>query len=258
MSMDLLGAAGLGDRLVAAVDSAHFAPVALVIAFLAGATHAVGPGHGKSLAAAYLVGSGGRYRDAAWLGGSVAAMHTVSVLVLALLWTFADLSGLIGLDQLTSGLQVVAGLLVVGLGAWLVRRRLGSAGHGHHHHHGHSHDHDHGHSHDISRPGLLLLGASGGLTPSPAAFLVLVTGLFSGRSGLALLLVVVFGLGLATTLFLVGLLAITGRTVVFRMARGHHLLDRARRVAPVLAAGSIVALGTVITVLGISGMVATA
>src|SRR5687768_11212009 len=140
LAIDPLGAAELGDRLVAAIDSPHFAPLALVIAFVAGAAHAVGPGHGKSLAAAYLVGPDGKVRDAAWLGGSVAVMHTLSVLVLAVAWTFFDLSGLIELRQLTSALQLVAGLLVVSLGVWLIRRHLRSArsglGHGHGHGHG--------------------------------------------------------------------------------------------------------------------------
>lgn len=88
-------APGLGDRLVDLVQSAGFVPYAFVLAFVAGAAHAVGPGHGKSLAAAYLVGSGGRLRDAAWLGASVAVMHTVSVLVIGVAWTFFSLSDLV-------------------------------------------------------------------------------------------------------------------------------------------------------------------
>ena len=240
-------ATALGDRMVALVDSPHFAPVALGVAFVAGAAHAVGPGHGKSLAAAYLVGSDGRVRDAAWLGGSVAVMHTVSVLVLAVAWTFFDLSGLIELEELTSVLQVIAGVLVIGLGVWLVRQRIRTARAG---------DHGHGHGHEVRRPSILLLGVSGGLTPSPAAFLVLVSGLFSGRSGLALVLVVVFGLGLASVLFTVGLLALAGKSFVIRMTESPRLLTLASRVAPVLAAVSITAIGGVIATLGATNLVA--
>ncbi|BCB90895.1 hypothetical protein [Phytohabitans suffuscus] len=101
----------------------------------------------------------------------------------------------------------------------------------------------HRHGHD-GRPGLLLLGASGGLTPSPAAFLVLVSGLFLGRAGFALLLVLAFGAGMAVVLFGVGLLAIGGGTVVARGARTHATLRLATRVAPVVAAAGITLFGT--------------
>ena len=66
--------AALGEQMQELVSSPGFTPAAFAVAFLAGAAHALGPGHGKSLAAAYLIGAGGRVRDAAWLGGSVAVM----------------------------------------------------------------------------------------------------------------------------------------------------------------------------------------
>ncbi|GIG92670.1 nickel/cobalt transporter [Plantactinospora endophytica] len=270
-------AADLSDRLQGLVSGPGVPPVAFALAFLAGAGHAVTPGHGKSLAAAYLVGSRGRVRDAAWLGGSVAAMHTISVLVIALAWTFLSLSDVIRMPELTTWLELVAGLLVVATGLWLVRRHLHNAGHPHHHHthphHHHSHSHgqqpghpvgaragqldslrdDHHppgdqHSHEHGkRPGLVLLGMSGGLTPSPAAFLVLVTGLFLGRAGFALLLVLTFGVGMAVVLFGVGLLALAGNSLVLRGARSHSLLRHASRLAPVLAAVGITVFGVGLT-----------
>ncbi|MEV4619242.1 cobalt transporter [Asanoa sp. NPDC049573] len=228
----------VADQLQAAIHAPGVTPLAFGLAFVAGAGHAVTPGHGKSLAAAYLVGSRGRVRDAAWLGGSVAAMHTLSVLVIGLAWTFLSLSDLIRMQDLTRWLELAAGLLVVGTGLWLFRR------HSHSHASGHSHDHHHDHG---RRPGLLVLGASGGLTPSPAAFLVLVTGLFLGRAGFALLLVLVFGAGMAVVLFGVGLLAIGGSTVVTRGARTHAALRLATRAAPLLAAAGITLFGAGLT-----------
>jgi ABC-type nickel/cobalt efflux system permease component RcnA len=246
--------------------------VAFALAFLAGAGHAVTPGHGKSLAAAYLVGSRGKIRDAAWLGGSVAVMHTLSVLVIAVAWTFLSLADVVRMPELTTWLELVAGLLVVATGLWLIRRHLHNAAHPHRahshglqqghrvgaqtgqrdslrhhsHSHGHRHVHDHDHEHG-KRPGLVLLGMSGGLTPSPAAFLVLVTGLFIGRAGFALLLVLTFGIGMAVVLFGVGLLAIAGNSVVLRGARSHALLRHASRLAPVLAAAGITVFGVGLT-----------
>ncbi|MFD0784683.1 cobalt transporter, partial [Micromonospora azadirachtae] len=218
-------AASVPDRLQDLIQSPGVPPLAFALAFIAGAGHAVAPGHGKSLAAAYLVGSRGRLRDAAWLGGSVAAMHTLSVLVIGLAWTFLSLANVIRMEALTTWLQLAAGLIAVATGIWLVRRHLSGRGHTHSHSHGHDHDHGHGHTHDHARrPGLFMLGISGGLVPSPSAFLVLVTGLFLGRAGFALLLVLTFGVGMAVVLFGVGLLAIAGNSVVVRGANSHALL----------------------------------
>ncbi|MCO1594031.1 cobalt transporter [Micromonospora sp. RHAY321] len=238
----VLHAASLPDRLQGYLHAPGVAPLAFVFAFLAGAGHAVAPGHGKSLAAAYLVGSRGRIRDAVWLGGSVAVMHTLSVLAIGVAWTFLSLSDVIAMRQLTGALQVGAGLLAVATGLWLARRHL----RGHGRPHSHSHDHGHGHG-DGQRPGLFMLGASGGLTPSPAAFLVLVTGLFIGRAGFALLLVLAFGIGMAVVLFGVGLLALAGSSVIVRGADSHAVLRRAARMAPLLAAAGITVLGVGVT-----------
>ena len=99
---------------------------------------------------------------------------------------------------------------------------------------------------------------SGGLTPSPAAFLVLVTGLFSGRSAFALILVVVFGLGLASVLFGVGLLALAGKSYVIRVFESRRLVHLASRVAPVLAAGSITLIGVGLTAFGVTSLAGAA
>jgi nickel/cobalt transporter (NicO) family protein len=249
--LEFAPAGTFNDRLPAFVDSPGFAPAAFAVAFLAGAAHAVAPGHGKSLAAAYLVGSEGRARDAAYLGFSVAVMHTLSVLVIALAWTFFSLSDLVRMAELTAGLQLAAGVLVVVTGGWLLRRQFAGHDHGHDHGHGH-HRHDRG----PSRPGLVLLGASGGLTPSPSAFLVLLTGLFSGRAGLALALVVIFGFGMAVVLFAVGLTALCGRTLVLRAGRSHAAVRLASRLAPLVAASGITIAGCAITAVAVMNLAA--
>lgn len=94
-----------------------------------------------------------------------------------------------------------------------------------------------------------MLGISGGLTPSPAAFLVLVAGLFIGRAGFALLLVMAFGIGMAVVLFGVGLLALAGSSVIVRGAQSRAVLRLATRVAPVLAASGLTVAGVGMTAL---------
>ncbi|WP_206443925.1 cobalt transporter [Nocardioides turkmenicus] len=255
-SGDWVGAAALVERVQGYLDEPGIAAAAFVLAFAAGAAHAIAPGHGKTLAAAYLIGADGRVRDAAWLGGSVAVMHTFSVLVIAVAWAFFSLSDLVRLENLTAGLQIVAGVLVVATGLWLLRRhwRAARTGAGHGHSHVHSGEHGHGHHDGVRRPGIVLLGVSGGLTPSPGAFLVLVTGLFAGRAAFALLLVITFGLGMATILFGVGLLALAGNNLVIRVAESQAYLQVAAKVPPILAALGVTVLGAGLTAVGVGSL----
>jgi len=119
---------------------------ALGVASVLGAAHALQPGHGKTIVAAYLVGSRGTARHALVLGGTVTATHTAGVYLLGLVTLF--LSQYILPERLYPFLEVGSGVLVVGIGMWLLGQRLLSAL-GWHHSQGHSHSHDHGpgHSH---------------------------------------------------------------------------------------------------------------
>jgi nickel/cobalt transporter (NicO) family protein len=191
------------NRLVALFDGRAVFWLALVTALAVGAAHAVAPGHGKSVTAAYLVGTRARYRDALRLGLIVALMHTFSVLVLALLWVGVSSVASLGTETVTAWMQVVAGLVVIAVGAHLLWRHLRR--HRHHHHHSHEVPKD-----PWSRRGLVALGLSGGLLPSPSAFVVLVSGLLTGRALGAVVLVVVFGAGMAVTLTAVGVLSLRG------------------------------------------------
>jgi nickel/cobalt transporter (NicO) family protein len=234
----------LGDRVLAAVDSPGFAPVSILVAFVAGAAHACAPGHGKSLAAAYLVGAHGRRRDALVLASAVAAMHTVSVVAIGLVWVALSATEALDIGPVSEVLQIVAGVMVIVVGLLMLRRRRHS--HDHHHHH-------HGPTEPGQRPGLMLLGASGGLVPSPAALVVLLTGIFSGRTALALLLVLLFGLGMAVVLGLVGLATVSGRDLLDRLAPDAGFLRRAARVGPTVAAWGVLIAGCVLTAAAATG-----
>ncbi len=106
--------------------------VSLLIAAFWGAAHALTPGHGKALVAGYLVGTKGKPRDAVLLGATVTVTHTAGVFALGLV-TLA-LSQFIVPDQLYPWLTLVSGLLVVGVGASVLRQRLRTgawSGHAH-------------------------------------------------------------------------------------------------------------------------------
>ena len=130
--------------LPALFDSPSGIGVLLLAAFLFGAAHAFTPGHGKTLVAAYLVGERGTVKHAVILALATTIAHTGSVIaVAAVLWSVYG-NNVPGTTQGT--LQFVAGLLVIGVGLWLLLRRVtGQADHFHLFGHGHSHSHDHGH-----------------------------------------------------------------------------------------------------------------
>ncbi|MEU5533829.1 sulfite exporter TauE/SafE family protein [Streptomyces sp. NPDC020362] len=171
------------DDLVARHDlTLGFATLALLIAVVLGAMHALAPGHGKTLMAASAAARGGRarLRDVLPLAASVTVTHTLGVVALGLLVT----AGSAATPSVIAWLGIASGALVLVAGTNLLRRawrnrahehththvheeaeerRLAGVGahhgtahghddhhHGHHHddHHDHHRDHDHGHHHD--------------------------------------------------------------------------------------------------------------
>src|SRR5579862_1163800 len=121
---------------------------AIAIAFGLGAAHALTPGHGKTIVAAYLVGSRGTVRHAVLLGAVVTLTHTITVFALGLCTMF--LFERVVPQNVIRILSAISGLSIVLIGAWMVYRRLRHPHHHHHHHddHDHGHDHHHHHGHD--------------------------------------------------------------------------------------------------------------
>jgi nickel/cobalt exporter len=90
------------------------------------------------------------------------------------------------------------------------------------------------------------LGLAGGLVPSPSAVVVLLAGVALGRSWFALLLVVAFGLGMAATLCLTGLLVVRVGAVSRRLSAGASMPGVVTTLLgrlPVLAAVGVVLAG---------------
>jgi nickel/cobalt transporter (NicO) family protein len=187
-----------------------FLATALALAFFFGAVHALTPGHGKTIVAAYLVGSRGRLTDAVYLGGVVTATHTVSVFALGLITLYA--STRIAMERIFPWLSFLSGAMVLAIGGWLLFQRLRGADsgdsheheHSHPHSHSHSHAHGHSHSHSHGHGSLFSLGVSGGLVPCPEALVVLMLSISLGRLGFGLLLLTAFSLGLAAVLIAIG------------------------------------------------------
>jgi len=231
---------------------------AIGIAFILGAAHALTPGHGKTIVAAYLVGSRGTLKHAAFLGAMVTFTHTVSVFLLGLATLF--LVQYIVPQKVTQVLGAISGLSIVAIGGWMLYKRLRRAGHTHshshdhgHEHHHHDHEHPHSHSHgpdghthvpdEISWSGLVALGASGGLVPCESALVLLLTAIALRRVGLGLVLLISFSLGLALVLMAIGVLVIYAKNLLPSGSGGNPFF----RWMPVASAAVVMALGVIMT-----------
>jgi nickel/cobalt transporter (NicO) family protein len=238
---DLVARSGLDGWVIA---------TSLLLALAFGALHAIGPGHGKTLLAAYLVGAGGRARQAVAVGGAVAVMHTASVLALGLLVLTVERT--FPPERVYPWLGLASGLVALGLGAVLLVRRIGAweearranpddgrAEHGH--------VHAAPNAPVLSRRGLVALAVAGGILPSPTALVVLLSAVSFHRLAFGLTLIAMFSVGLAGALIVVGLVAVRAREAV-----SHRMSTRAGRLVPLASACVIVAVGAFLTVRGVA------
>ncbi len=206
-----------GGAFVSLVSTSDLSLPVVMLALLAalgfGALHALEPGHGKTLVAAYFVGVKGTAKHALMLGLTIAATHTLGVLTIGLVTLYG--SKFILPEQLYPWLSLASGLLVVGLGLRLLLSRLPSRnahGHGHHHHHSHKRTDEDGSP--LPWKGLVALGLADGLVPSPSTLVVLLAAISLDRIGLGFLLIVAFSVGLAAVLALVSLLLVYARQLL--------------------------------------------
>jgi ABC-type nickel/cobalt efflux system permease component RcnA len=186
------------------------------------------------------------------LGLTVTVTHTLGVFGLGLVTLL--LSQFIVPDTLYPWLNLIAGLMVVGIGASVMRSRLSRRRpdmHAHHHHdHPHEHDHAHGHGHGSHAPpdglsarSLLAVGVSGGLLPCPSALVVLLAAISLHRVAFGLVLIVAFSLGLALTITAIGMVAVLAKRAFGRMRMDGTLL----RLLPAVSALVILVAGALMT-----------
>jgi len=234
--------------------------VAVLLAVALGAAHALAPGHGKTVMAAYLVGLRGTLGQAVTIGATVTVAHTAGVLILGLV---LSTTRAVASERVYPWLGLGSGLLLAAVGVGLLARARPGHGDGHPrdhgHHHGHGHPHLHGDGHPpagppLGRRGLVALGLAGGLVPSPSAVVVLLGGIALGRAWFGVALVLAYGLGMAATLTGVGLLLARLRT---RLDRRLHLpagslLTRLGRLLPAATASVIVLVGLALAIQGAS------
>ena len=208
----------------------------LLAAFGWGAVHALSPGHGKAMVAAYLVGTRGTARQAVALGATVTVTHTAGVALLGVV--ALTLSQYVLPEDLYPWLNLAAGLLVLGVGAAVLRGRVARKRQHHHHH-----DHSHAPPDTLSARGLVAMGVSAGLIPCPSALVVLLGAVAQHQIALGLLLIVAFSAGLAATLTALGLAVVWTTRAAGRL----KVPGRALAALPTLSAIAIVGIGILLT-----------
>jgi len=261
----------------------------ILISFLFGVAHSLSPGHGKTMVAAYLVGSRGTPRHAMLLGLVVTITHTFGVFLLGLATLFA--TNYIVPERLYPALSAASGLIIFGVGLWLLMSRWqmlaaqqhnyshSHDGHGHdgHEHshdgdhaHAHSHDHDHSHAHGevhshggkahshavpegpVTLRTLVTLGISGGIVPCPEALVVLLAAVKMHRIGYGLLLIVAFSIGLAAALIAIGLVVVSAGQRLSRLDR-FSAGGKLTRYLPIGSAAIITIIGIALTLRAAGG-----
>ncbi|MBY0405172.1 MAG: sulfite exporter TauE/SafE family protein [Cyanobacteria bacterium] len=182
----------------------------LSTAFGLGAAHALEPGHGKTLVAAYLTGTKGKILDAFILGILVTIFHTLSVFVLVLLGIYLANLFVQFNNTIFQSLDVISGLIILGIGLMLFWRRFvvdkSQAECECHIRHVHHEGHVEVKQKASSLKDLVSLGLASGITPCPLTLSILITSVNSGRYSLpeALACLVLFSLGLASVLVVIG------------------------------------------------------
>jgi ABC-type nickel/cobalt efflux system permease component RcnA len=269
--------------------TAAFALVALALSLLLGAVHALAPGHGKTVMAAYLVGQRGSFRQAAVIALTVTLTHTAGVLALGLA---ISASLIVAPERLYPWLGLASGVMLAAIGVGVLarsirlrRRRAAphAAGHAEHEHdaghtHEHASEHASGHRHPhagemhthggpphrhgplgdgqpVTWGSLLAMGFVGGFLPSPSAVVVLLGAIALGRAWFGAVLVIAYGAGMAATLTGAGLLVLHARDALDRRfvgLRSSRLAGMAGRLVPVGTAVVIVGVGAYLSLRGLA------
>ncbi len=248
--------------------SLWFLLTAAFIAMGLGGLHALEPGHGKTIVAAYLVGSKGTARHAAMLGIIVTASHTIGVFALGAITLYA--SRYIVPEQLYPWLGVLSGFTIAVLGGYLLLRRLTGTATDHSHLAGETGGHwfffkrqdtssaaaDQSQRLEptvraVSLTQLFTLGVTGGIIPCPAALIVLLSAFALHRIALGFFLIVAFSFGLAAVLIAFGTLMVYARRFMTHLQIDGPLT---RRWLPVASSSFIMILGSVVAFQAAAGI----
>jgi ABC-type nickel/cobalt efflux system permease component RcnA len=225
----------------------------VMVGFIYGVVHALGPGHGKAIVAAYFMDRARHWSAAIFAGSWIALGHTISaILIVLVLSVILHVASLDVMDQ-TRIIELVAYGLILAIGLWRLIAGLRGTGHAHSHDHDHDHphhvrgDHHQGHYHDgaalqdsggwrrrlrqFLRPDAMLgLLTVAGAVPCSGAMILLLFSLANGLLLVGLLGAFAISVGMALTLIVLGFTAVFLR-MRFVDGSGHEWLQRGMTIA---------------------------
>jgi ABC-type nickel/cobalt efflux system permease component RcnA len=188
-----------------------------------GAVHALMPGHGKTVLASYLVGSGTGVRGSAAVAGVLSATHVGAAVLLALVGAPLLSRTLTGAGRSDLIEEVSRGLIAL-IGVWLIIRAF----------RGERHPHGEG----------AVVGVVAGLVPCPLTLFAMIYAISRGIPEAGLFFAFAMMIGISLTL---GAVAIAATLARDRMARfvAHHgaSIARVSRVLDAVAGALLIAIG---------------
>ena len=247
----------------------------LALAFLYGVLHAIGPGHGKSIVAAYFVANEARWTSGVIMGGVISLLQGLTAIIVVFLLSLVLKTSQMAVENNGAMVEFISYGLVVLIGLVLFYRAATGKGHSHSHgpfghshgpahhghdHHDHAHDHhdcghDHGHAHhdhdhhdhdhapaksDVSFRRILTLAA--GVAPCASAIIIMLFALANGALLVGSIAVLSLSLGMGLTVSLIGVLSILARGLMKRFAGGETAAgERLERVLAI--GGSVLVIG---------------
>jgi len=201
--------------------------IGIVFAFLYGAFHAAGPGHGKAIVVSYFMSRHARILRGFVMGAQISFMHVLSA-ILIIVFAHLVLTGVYGAQLAESReIKYVSYGLIFAIGAFMLLQKLtGWFKHSHDHHHHHDdevEDHVHHHHKAHGRTQGSLLSFVVGMVPCSGSILILVYALANGILLQGLVMTVFIAIGMTITMACLGMLAIEARDRVL------HLMDDTKK-----------------------------
>ncbi len=201
--------------------------VFMVAAFILGALHALEPGHGKAVMAAFVMGTDATLEDTLLLGGTVVFSHVIVVVLLGIVSLF--LVGSLNVKTTHDLMSIVGGVILVAVGLWILKKY-----HNPHHHHEHSIDKKKANT----KRGVVAIGLSTGIIPCPAALAVLLFSIANGQFYNGIVYVLVFSAGLAISITLLSVLFVKGKDFI-----QNYVSSKTINKIPIVSASLIIIIG---------------
>ena len=236
----------------------------LALAFFYGVLHAAGPGHGKSIVAAYFVANEARWTSGVVMGGIISLLQGLTAIVVVFLLSLVLKTSQMAVENNGAMVEFISYGLVVLIGLVLFYRAVTGKGHNHHHgpvsfghdhhdhdhhacghdhgHHDHDHHHDHAHDHHHQAPAggsfRRILTLAAGVAPCASAIIIMLFALANGAMLVGTIAVLSLSLGMGLTVSAIGVLSILARGLMKRFAGGETATGE--RIERALAIGGSV------------------